>query len=330
VSSVLATRATRRRGLAFLVLLLISVMLMAFSSNPIVREVQSAIGFAFRPMEGAMDGVAAAVASVAGGLGEIDRLRVDNATLKADNDRLTTENARLDEIRRENEQLSALLQFRAAMDFKTTAATVIARESSEFRRLIVLDRGTNDGVAVGDVAVAAGGALVGRVTEAGPDSSKVVLLTDTGSTVIGQLTTNAATGDVVGQLGGVLIMKQIDASKPVATGDEVVTAGIELSDGIRSAYPKGLLIGKVIDTRRDTNDVVQTAFLQPAASMDSLEFVLVITDYHGGLAPTDGSGAGCAQPASASATGACMSRSPSPTASGRPTPRASAKASARP
>jgi hypothetical protein len=114
----------------------------------------------------------------------------------------------------------------------------------------------------------------------------------------------------------------------VATGDEVVTAGIELSDGIRSAYPKGLLIGKVIDTRRDTNDVVQTAFLQPAASMDSLEFVLVITDYHGGLAPTDGSGAGCAPPASASATGACVS--PSPTVSGRPTPRASAKASARP
>ena len=120
-------------------------------------------------------------------LGEIDRLRVDNATLKADNDRLTTENARLEEIRRENEQLTALLQFRAGMDFKTTAATVIARESAEFRRLIVLDRGTNDGIAVGDVAVAAGGALVGRVTEAGPDSSKVVLLTDTGSTVIGQL-----------------------------------------------------------------------------------------------------------------------------------------------
>ena len=225
MSSVVATRAARRRGLAFLVLLLISVILMAFSSNPTVRDVQSGIGFAFRPIEGALDGVAAAVASVAGGLAEIDRLRVDNATLKADNDRLAAENARLDEIRRQNEQLTALLQFRAAMDFKTTAATVIARESSEFRRLIVLDRGTNDGIAVGDVAVAAGGALVGRVTEAGPDSSKVVLLTDTGSTVIGQLTTNAATGDVIGQLGGVLIMKQIDASKPVATGDQVVTAG---------------------------------------------------------------------------------------------------------
>ena len=81
---------------------------------------------------------------------------------------------------------------------KTTAATVIARESSEFRRLVVLDRGTNDGIAVGDVAVAAGGALAGRVSEVGPNNAKVALVTDSGSTVIGQLTTNATTGQVVG------------------------------------------------------------------------------------------------------------------------------------
>ena len=83
---------------------------------------------------------------------EIDRLRVDNDALLAENQRLTTENARLDEIRRENESLTALLQIQAGLDFKTTSATVIARESSEFRRLVVLDRGTNDGIAVGDVA----------------------------------------------------------------------------------------------------------------------------------------------------------------------------------
>jgi len=63
--------------------------------------------------------------------------------------------------------------------------------------------------------VAAGGALAGRVTEVGPDSAKVVLLTDSTSTVIGQLTSNAATGEVVGQLGGVLIMQQIDAGETI-------------------------------------------------------------------------------------------------------------------
>ena len=282
-----ASRAARRRGIVFLVLLLVSVMLMAFSSNPAVREFQSGISFAFRPIQDTLDDAARGVSSVAVAIGEIDRLRVDNAALRAENQRLAAENVRLEEIRRENESLTALLQLRAGFDYKTTAATVIARESSEFRRFVTLDKGSDAGIAVGDVAVAAGGALAGRVVEVGPASARVVLLTDSGSTVIGQLTTNAATGEVVGQLGGVLIMRQIDAGETVTVGDEVVTAGIELGGGVRSPYPKGLLIGQVVDVRRDANDVVQTAYLQPAAQLDKLEFLLVILDYEGGLPPIE-------------------------------------------
>jgi cell shape-determining protein MreC len=92
---------------------------------------------------------------------------------------------------------------------------------------------------------------------------------------------------VVGQLGGVLIMREIDSGETVTVGDEVVTAGIELGSGVRSPYPKGLLIGQVVDTHRDANSVVQTAFLQPAAQLDKLEYLMVITDYDGGLPPIE-------------------------------------------
>lgn len=294
-------------------LLVITVLLMAFSSNPGVREVQNGISFAFRPIQSGLDEAARQVASVVASIAEIDRLRVDNAALRAENDRLTAENARLEEIRRENDQLTALLQLRAGFDFKTAAATVIARESSEFRRLVVLDKGTDDGISVGDVAVAAGGALAGRVVEVGPSSAKVVLLTDSESTVIGQLTTNAATGEVVGQLGGVLTMSQIDSTETVTVGDEVVTAGIELAGGVRSPYPKGLLIGQVVDVRRDANDVVQTAYLQPAAHLDKLEFLLVITDYQGGLPPIEQQPIDCSGGVLPQGEQPCISPSPPPT-----------------
>jgi rod shape-determining protein MreC len=325
MTSILATRAARRRGVLFTVLLVITVLLMAFSSNPSVREVQNGVSFAFRPIQGALDEVARAVWSVASAVSEIDRLRVDNTALRAENDRLAAENARLEEIRRENESLTALLQLRAGLDFTTVAGTVIARESSEFRRLVVIDRGSDDGIAVGDVVVAAGGALAGRIVEVGPASAKIVLLTDADSTVIGQLATNAATGEVVGQLGGVLIMRQVDASETVAVGDEVVTAGIELGGGVRSPYPKGLLVGQVVDVKRDANDVVQTAYLQPAAQLDKLEFLLVITDYEGGLPPIE------EQPVDCGGGGTlpqgeqpCIS--PTPAATARPaTPRPSVR-----
>jgi rod shape-determining protein MreC len=297
MTSLLATRAARRRGIAFAALLVLSTMMMAFSSNPTVRELQNGVSFAFRPIQGAVHDLASGVASVVDAIAEIDRLRIDNAALLAENQRLAIENARNEETIRENTLLTGLLQTRSSLDYRTVTATVIARESSEFRRMIVLDHGTDDGIGVGDVAIAAGGALAGRVTEVGPDSAKVVLLTDGEFTVIGQLSTTAATGEVIGQLGaGVLVMRQIDSSEEVLVGDEVVTAGIELGGGVRSPYPKGLLLGQVIDVRRDANDVVQTAYLQPAADLDKLEFLLVITDYEGGLPPLEQQPIDCTNP----------------------------------
>nr|MBA2701430.1 rod shape-determining protein MreC [Chloroflexota bacterium] len=227
------------------------------------------------------------LASVGSAIAEIDRLRLDNASLRNENERLAAENGRLLEVRRQNELLTGLLEVRNGFEYQTVAATVIMRESSEFRRVVGLDRGSADGITVGDVVVAGGGALAGRVTAAGPDSATVVLVTDATSTVIGQLAASAATGEVVGQLGGVLVMDQVDSGVAISIGEDVLTAGIELGGGVRSPYPKGLLIGAVIDVRRDANDVVQTAYLQPAADLDRLEYALVILDYEGGLPPIE-------------------------------------------
>jgi rod shape-determining protein MreC len=169
--------------------------------------------------------------------------------------------------------------------------------------------------------VAGGGALAGRVTEVGPDSAVVVLLSDGSSTVIGQLVSNGATGQVVGQLGGVLVMEQIDSGEELSLGDEVVSAGIELGGGVRSPYPKGLLIGQVVDIRRDANAVVQTAYLQPAADFEKLEYVLVILDYEGGLPPLEEQPIDCTDPENGGTLPEgeqpCLAPSPRPSASPR-------------
>ncbi|HET7725864.1 MAG TPA: rod shape-determining protein MreC [Candidatus Limnocylindrales bacterium] len=285
MTTILATRHARRRGIAFTVLLAVTLLLMAFSSNPLVLELQRGLSFALRPFQGVLAGAVDGVAGTLGALTEIDRLYDDNAALRQENERLENENARLREIRRENETLTALLQLRNGLDHETVATRVIGRETAEVRRLVVLDKGSDDGIEVGDSVIGEGGALAGRVTDVGPNFAKVTLITDGSSTVIGQLLSSAATGEVVGQLGGVLVMQNIDATVRIALDEEVFTAGLELAGGIRSPFPKGLVIGRVVDVRRDANDVVQTAFLAPAANLDSLEYALVITDYEGGLPP---------------------------------------------
>ena len=179
--------------------------------------------------------------------------------------------------------MTALLQLRNGLDYDTLAVAVIARESSEARRALVIDRGSDDGLAVGQVVIGAGGSLVGRVTEVGTTIAHVVLISDSTSTVTGQLLTSAKTGKVVGQLGGALVMTDVDSAADVGIGEEVFTAGIELGLGLRSPYPKGLLIGRVVHVTIDPNEVVQTVFLEAAAPLDRLEFLLVITDYEGGI-----------------------------------------------
>ena len=298
MNALLANRATRRKGAVYAGFVVASLVLLAVSSNPLVRDLQNGIAFAFRPVQVSVDRFAASISSIATTIAEIDRLRQDHAALLAANERLEAENRAAAELRRENELLTGLLQLRNGLLYRTQAVTVIARESSEARRSLEIDRGAEDGIEVGQVVIASGGALVGRVSEVGPSFAHVTLISDSSSTVVGQLLGSAATGVVRGQLGGALVMVDVDSAAEVNLGEEVFTAGIELGAGVRSPYPKGLLIGRVVDVDIDPNEVVQTVFLEPAAPLRQLEFLLVITDYEGGIVgpietgvpcnPTDG------------------------------------------
>jgi rod shape-determining protein MreC len=283
MSALLASKTARRKGATYAAFLVASLLLLTVSSNPFVRDIQHGVAFAFRPIQVTIDGVARDVSSIATTIAEIDRLRLENARLKADNETLAAEARAAEELRRENKLLTGLLQLRNGLEYRTRAVTVIARESSEAQRAVVIDRGTKDGIEAGQIVVTAGGALAGRVVDAGASTARVVLMSDSTSTVVGQLLTSVATGVVTGQLGGALVMEDVDAAVTVTIGEEVFTAGIDLGVGIRSPYPKGLLIGRVVDVKRDPNEVVQTVFLEPAAPLDRLEFLLVITDYEGGI-----------------------------------------------
>jgi rod shape-determining protein MreC len=295
MTTVAASKQARRRGITFAVLIAITLLLMAFSSNPYLREFQRGFQFALTPFQDALSSVANGVAGIASAVGEIDQLRGDNASLREENERLANENARLRSLKQENDELTALLQLQGGFDHDTVAARVTGREVLETRRIVSLDVGTDDGIEMGDVVVTKGGALAGRVTDVGPTFAKVTLISDGTSTVVGKLLESGETGDIVGQAGGVLIMRNIDSSVEVGIDEEVFTAGLELAGGIRSPYPPGLVVGSVVDIERDANDVVQTAFLAPAAELDSFQLALVITDYDGGLPPVDQQAVPCGE-----------------------------------
>jgi rod shape-determining protein MreC len=319
MTTLLTNRKARRRGITFMVLLVITLLLMAFSANPAVLELKRGLQFALRPIQGAVASFASDVSSVFGSIGEINQLRIDNAALREENTQLKNDNTRLQQFKTENDQLTALLQLQSGFDHKTVAVRVIGRELLPTSRVVTIDKGTGDGLELGDVVIVGGGAVAGRISDIGSNFAKVTLISDPSSVVIGQLAQSGKTGEVGGESGGVLTMKNVDSSVTIALDEEVFTAGLELAGGIRSPYPKGLVLGSVVDVQRDANDVVQTAFITPAADLDTFELALVITDYSGGLPPAD------QQPVPCGTSGPipsgevpCYTPSPVPAKSGKP------------
>jgi rod shape-determining protein MreC len=130
-------------------------------------------------------------------------------------------------------------------------------------------------VAVGHVVLSDQG-VVGRVVEVGPNYSKVLLVTDPGSAVAALVQGSRATGIVRGQFGDSLLMEWVLTSEKIEPGDVVLTAGLALGDELRSHYPKGLILGRVVDVTRAENSAYQRAVLQPAVDLRKLEQVLVV------------------------------------------------------
>jgi len=273
----------RRQAILYAALLAITLLLIAFSSSAPLTELRRGVGFAMSPVQNVLREGAQTIGSFFATLGEIESLRQQNADLTRRLNEIEAENRGLASLRAQNEQLTALLEVRSSLDYQTVAAEVISRRTTSQERVISLDRGTNAGIEEDDPVVAGGGALVGIVVEVGPTFSRVLLITDRRVNVAGLVEASRAIGNVAGQLERPLAMTGIPATDAVSLGESVVTAGIELSEGIRSPYPKGLLIGTIADVQRSPDQLFQTALVAPSAPLERLEYVLVITDYEGGL-----------------------------------------------
>jgi len=280
---VLTGRSVRRQVVLYVVLLAISILLLAFSSSGPINELRRGVGFAMAPVQDVLRQGARTVGSLFATIGEIERLRHANEDLTRRLNEVEAENQALSSLRAQNDLLTTLLDVRSSLSYETVAAEVISKRITDQERVISLDRGTDVGIEDGDPVVAGGGALIGQVVEVGRNFSRVLLVSDTRFNVAGLIETSRAIGDISGQLEQSLEMVNIPAELLVSEGETVVTAGIELAEGIRSPFPKGLLIGTIVNVERQPDQLFQTALVLPAADLDRLEYVLVITNYEGGL-----------------------------------------------
>lgn len=259
----------------FLILFAISLLILFARDTGAARAVSSLATAALVPVQSALAAVGISADRLIQATREIETLREDNARLRETNDRLQLENVLLRERAVAAEQQARLDSAARAIPFDTVNVPVIARDPSGVLRSLMIGGGSAVGIAVGQVVLSDQG-LVGRVSEAGPNYAKVMLITDTSSVISALVQGSRATGLVRGQMGETLVMDWVLQTEPVRAGDVVVTAGLAGAGALRSHYPKGLVIGKVVDVVKATDAAYLRAILTPAVDVRRLERVLVI------------------------------------------------------
>ena len=259
----------------FTVLFLIALTLLVGRDAPPIQEASRALTQVLVPFERALTGAGTAVTSFTEAVSAIQQLREENARLQRDIDQLTIENVRLREAAIAAEQAAQLEAAGSALPYESVAAPIIARDPSGILHTVMLGAGTDQGVQVGHIVVSERG-LVGRVTQAGPTYSKVLLVTDPASTVSAIVQGSRATGIVRGQYGDTLVMEWILQNDDLKAGDVVITAGLALGNDLRSLFPKGLVIGTIVAIDRSENAAYERAIVTPAADIRRLEHVLVV------------------------------------------------------
>ncbi len=196
-------------------------------------------------------------------------LLAENKKLKQKIDSLSFNLNQLTEIQLENERLRGLLSLSQRQSFKTQAAEVIARDSSNWSRTIIINKGKGSGIKPG-MAVVSGAALVGKVTEVNNQSSKVALIIDFNVKTPAKILRTREEGLVVGAFKSGKDICKIKYVQDVKIGDEVI------SSDLAGLYPKGLLIGTVVSLGQIGNDFYQSAEVKPVVDAGSLEEVMVV------------------------------------------------------
>ena len=265
------------------VVLVLNGLLFLLSGSAPVLAVQGAAGQAMRTISEPVAAVGRGVASVRDLFVDIRSLQARLTALLEERDQLASEAARIASLEREVVELQAALDLRATTSFTTVAAQVVARDFAIDRRYVILDVGSVDGVKVGDVVIGAGASLAGRVVQVSDQSCQVRRLTDPEFSVTSEVASTGAIGQVRGRAANPLAFDDVDAQRQVLVGAEITTSGIELSPTLRSAFPRGLAVGRVVAVNSVASAVLQSADVQPTLDLDSVRTLLVILNYRGGL-----------------------------------------------
>jgi rod shape-determining protein MreC len=212
---------------------------------------------------------------------DLVHVRQQNKDLQETISRLRLEQAALLEDARQGQRLQALLGFQEKYIYSTIAAQAYGSSGSDRSHVFYIDKGARDGLKP-DMAVITADGIVGKVRDVFPHTSQVLAVNDTTSGAGVILETTRIRGILKGNAAGQLEVVGVTVDQRIKPGENVLTAGGDL------IFPRGLPVGVVEKVVRDPDrDGLIDIIVKPAAHLDRLDEVLVITSTQPRFSPQE-------------------------------------------
>ena len=209
-------------------------------------------------------------ARVAGNLTTRLILIEENVRLTEDNLLLSSKAQRFAALEQENQRLRELLDSSSTLQQNVIVADVLAIETTPWTRQIVVNKGTTQGVFVGQPLLDAYG-VIGQISHVGPLSSTALLITDPRHALPVLINRSGLRAIAVGgDLPDELSLSFVSTNADIRTGDLVVTSGL----GRR--FPVGYPVGRVEKVSLNPGDAFATIIVKPSAQVGHSREVLLL------------------------------------------------------
>jgi len=202
----------------------------------------------------------------------IKNLEQENIKLKKDNLNLLSEVVKLKEIEIENEMLRNQIGLPLQESNKLILANIIGKDSSDFGKYFLINKGKKDGIKEKSVVIVSGNLLTGQVIEIFNSFSKVRLITDPNSLVNARIQNSKIIGLIKGGPTSNLIFDLLPQGKDIEINSMVITSGLS------GLFPAGLLIGQIEKVVSSEAQISQIAEVKPVTDFNKLDKVFVIVE----------------------------------------------------
>ena len=244
--------------------------------NLFQKQFKNFFYFVSEPLQKTLWNAGNSGASFLGSFLELNNLANKNEELNRRNQELLEEIIVLQQLKTENQALKEVIGNGQDKEFKLILTDAIGRDSQQ--DFILIDKGSEDGISENMPVISAQKVLFGKIFKVYKNFSKVMLVSDRNSVLDIKIQKDDTLsppiyGAVRGEGNLTAILDLIPLDYEIKNSDILITSSLE------GTFPRGLLVGKVIETGKDDLKPFQTARIELFFNLKQIDKLFIISDY---------------------------------------------------